>query len=56
MAPIARHAVKFTQRITNGPLRTKTLNLIEEATKRPDLNHFTAALLKLDHFAVIVDD
>ncbi|PSN59104.1 hypothetical protein BS50DRAFT_605332 [Corynespora cassiicola Philippines] len=46
MSPIARSAVKFTQRIRNSELRNRTLSLIEEATKRPDLAGFTQAVLK----------
>lgn len=49
MAPIARTVVKFTQRIRDQALRYTTLNLIEEATKQPDLAAFTRAELKLNH-------
>ncbi|UPX16753.1 uncharacterized protein EKO05_0007139 [Ascochyta rabiei] len=46
MSPIAHSAVKFTQRIRDTVLRHKTLNLIHQATKQPDLAHFTVATLK----------
>ncbi|KAJ5683647.1 hypothetical protein N7462_006812 [Penicillium macrosclerotiorum] len=46
MSPIPRHAVKFTQRIRNSILRNRTLTLIETATEKPDLAHFTIATLK----------
>ncbi|KAF2449340.1 hypothetical protein P171DRAFT_480429 [Karstenula rhodostoma CBS 690.94] len=46
MSPIAHSAVKFTQRIRNSQLRHLTLNLVHEATKQPDLAHFTVAKLK----------
>lgn len=46
MSPIPRHAVKLTQRIRNSTLRNLTLNLIEEASQKPDLAHFTIATLK----------
>ncbi|CAI7614268.1 hypothetical protein N7478_001329 [Penicillium angulare] len=46
MSPIPRHAVKLTQRIRNPTLRNLTLSLIEEATQKPDLAHFTIAILK----------
>ncbi|KAF2628839.1 hypothetical protein BU25DRAFT_409864 [Macroventuria anomochaeta] len=46
MSPIAHSAVKFTQRIRNSNLRHLTLNLIHEATKQPELAHFTVAKLK----------
>lgn len=46
MSPIARSAVRFTQRTKNTELRKKTLALIEEATEKPELAHFTRALLK----------
>ncbi|GLB05558.1 hypothetical protein AtubIFM57258_000847 [Aspergillus tubingensis] len=46
MSPIPRHVVKFTQRIRNPAVRNLTLSLIEEATKQPDLAHFTIATLK----------
>ncbi|GAM44034.1 hypothetical protein TCE0_060f19332 [Talaromyces pinophilus] len=46
MSPIPRSLVKFTQRIRNPALRNLTLSLIEEATQKPDLAHFTIATLK----------
>ncbi|KAH0337999.1 hypothetical protein KCU81_g7809, partial [Aureobasidium melanogenum] len=46
MAPIAKQAIKLTQRLNRGPVRTLSLNLIEEATKKPDLAHFTRAELR----------
>jgi hypothetical protein len=46
MSPIPRHAVKLTQRIRNSDLRNLTLSLIEDATQKPDLAHFTIAILK----------
>lgn len=46
MSPIPRHAVKFTQRIRNAVLRNRTLTLIETATVKSDLAHFTIATLK----------
>lgn len=46
MAPIARQAIKFTQRIRNSALRNLTLNLIVDASKTPELAHFTNAILK----------
>ncbi|QKX62108.1 uncharacterized protein TRUGW13939_09264 [Talaromyces rugulosus] len=46
MSPIPRNLVKFTQRIHNPALRNLTLTLIEEATRKPDLAHFTIATLK----------
>ncbi|KAJ9314128.1 hypothetical protein DTO271D3_5605 [Paecilomyces variotii] len=46
MSPIPRNLVKFTQRIRNSTLRNLTLNLVEEASQKPDLAHFTTALLK----------
>jgi len=46
MSPIPRNLVKFTQRIRNPALRNLTLSLIEEATQKPDLAHFTIATLK----------
>jgi hypothetical protein len=46
MSPIARHLVQMTQRIRDATKRNNTLKLIEEATKKPDLAHFTVALLK----------
>ncbi|KAH9873390.1 hypothetical protein J1614_005788, partial [Plenodomus biglobosus] len=41
MSPIAFHAVRLTQRIKNQALRFKTIKLVEEATKQPDLARFT---------------
>ncbi|KAA8641519.1 uncharacterized protein ATNIH1004_011655 [Aspergillus tanneri] len=46
MSPIPRNLVKFTQRIKNPVLRNLTLNLIEEASQKPDMAHFTIAILK----------
>lgn len=46
MSPIPRHAVKLTQRIRSPTMRNLTLSLIEEATQKPDLAHFTIAILK----------
>ncbi|KAL5362278.1 hypothetical protein BJX96DRAFT_177012 [Aspergillus floccosus] len=46
MSPIERNLVRFTQRIRNAALRNLTLNLIEEASKKPDLAPFTIATLK----------
>ncbi|KAL4921838.1 hypothetical protein BDW62DRAFT_173491 [Aspergillus aurantiobrunneus] len=46
MSPIPRNLVKLTQRIRNPALRNLTLNLIEEASQKPDLDHFTNATLK----------
>lgn len=46
MSPIPRNLVKLTQRIRNPTLRNLTLSLIEEATQKPDLAHFTIATLK----------
>ncbi|KAJ5168517.1 uncharacterized protein N7482_004111 [Penicillium canariense] len=46
MSPIPRHAVKLTQRIRSPNLRNLTLSLIEDASQRPDLAHFTIAILK----------
>ena len=46
MSPIPRNLVKFTQRIRNPALRNLTLNLIEEASQKPDLSRFTIATLK----------
>ena len=46
MSPIPRHAVKLTQRIRNPTLRNLTLCLIEDASQKPDLAHFTIAILK----------
>ncbi|KAF2875292.1 hypothetical protein BDV95DRAFT_604048 [Massariosphaeria phaeospora] len=46
MSPIARHLVQMTQRIRDTTKRSNTLKLIEEATKKPDLAHFTSAILK----------
>ncbi|KAI9733991.1 MAG: hypothetical protein M1834_002648 [Cirrosporium novae-zelandiae] len=47
MASIARSGVKFTQRLRDQALRNSTLSLIEEATTKPDLAHFTRAMLKI---------
>ncbi|KAK9243962.1 hypothetical protein V1506DRAFT_347311 [Lipomyces tetrasporus] len=47
MSPIPRQLVKFTQRIRNPALRNLTLNLIEEASQKPDLAHFTIVILNL---------
>ncbi|EDN07450.1 predicted protein [Histoplasma mississippiense (nom. inval.)] len=46
MSPISRQAVKLTQRIRNPTLRNLTLSLIEDASQKPDLAHFTIAILK----------
>ncbi|EON65279.1 hypothetical protein W97_04517 [Coniosporium apollinis CBS 100218] len=46
MSPIPRYAVRLTQRIKNSAFRNRTLDLVEEATKQPDLAHFTRAILK----------
>ena len=46
MSPIARSAVRLTQRIRDSGLRNRTLSLVQEATKQPDLAHFTVATLK----------
>ena len=46
MSPIPRNLVKLTQRIRNPALRNLTLNLIEEASQKPDLSRFTIATLK----------
>ncbi|KAJ5181535.1 hypothetical protein N7449_011682 [Penicillium cf. viridicatum] len=46
ISPIPRHAVKLTQRIRNPTLRNLTLSLIEVASQKPDLAHFTIAILK----------
>lgn len=46
MSTIPRHAVKLTQIIRNPTLRNLTLSLIEEASQKPDLAHFTIAILK----------
>ena len=48
MSPIPRNLIKLTLRIRNPALHNLTLNLIEEASQKPDLAHFifTNATLK----------
>ncbi|KAG5301303.1 hypothetical protein I7I48_01270 [Histoplasma ohiense] len=46
MSPIPRQAIRLTQRIRNPTLRSLTLGLIEDASKKPDLAHFPIAILK----------
>ncbi|KAI1425416.1 hypothetical protein F5Y12DRAFT_795940 [Xylaria sp. FL1777] len=43
--PISRYAVRLTQRITDYNMRNITLNLIEIATRKPDLAGYTIATL-----------
>ncbi|OAL43435.1 hypothetical protein IQ07DRAFT_605760 [Pyrenochaeta sp. DS3sAY3a] len=47
MSPIARYLIQITQRIKDATKRNNTLKLMEEATKKPELAHFTTAILIL---------
>ena len=54
MSPIARSAVKFTQKIRDATKRTLTLTMIEEATKSNELAHFTSATLKYTYIQTLL--
>ncbi|EMF10932.1 uncharacterized protein SEPMUDRAFT_150880 [Sphaerulina musiva SO2202] len=46
MSPIARSAIKLTQKLRDSAYRTQMLDLVQEAINKPELAHFTVATFK----------